>query len=370
MMPGFVAYGKLTALLGPPDLGKSMTSLYLAAQQTIGGRLPRRDEPLEPGYVIIATKEDDYGDTVRPRLDWAGFDPRMCAALEGVDYFLASGEIDLRPFFLDGFLDLLEEGIKEKNARLVIVDPFSDFLLKVNPHRDTEMRTRVLTPLQQIAERHDCAILLVTHIGKAENGVSLYRALNSVALGAVARSAIGVGRDPYDEHRYGLVPLKGNLSAPTKPLGYRMEQSPDKKVARVVFDDEDIALTRDTVFKSQNGDTDIEASPQGALEEAKAFLTLILKEEGGHCPKHKIEDEARTNNISPATLRRAKDALNLGWHFEPGTRVCMWDWPEEKDDAPPGGRAAGQGAHQDRADPGPGQRPSAEDQDDMIDVTI
>ena len=324
-MPGFAAYGKLTALLGAPDLGKSLTSLHLAAQQTKGGRLPRRDDPLEPGYVIIATKEDDYADTVRPRLDWAGFDPEMCAALEGVDHFLENGERDLRPFFLDGFLDLLEQGITEKNARLLIVDPFSDFLLKVNPARDTEMRTTVLTPLRQIAARHNCAILLITHIGKQENGISLYRALNSVALGAVARSAIGVGRDPYDEHRYGLVPLKGNLSAPTKPLGYRMEQSPDKRVARIVFDDEDIALTRDTVFKGLNGESESEGDRAWALQEAKEFLLHTLTEEGGHYPKHKIVEDAKTNGISEASLKRAKGALGVDHHFE--GRVMIWDLP-------------------------------------------
>jgi hypothetical protein len=68
-----IALGKFSLLAGNPGLGKSQITVAIAAAVTTGGALPGGcSAPL--GSVIFVVCEDDYSDTIVPRLIAAGAD--------------------------------------------------------------------------------------------------------------------------------------------------------------------------------------------------------------------------------------------------------------------------------------------------------
>jgi hypothetical protein len=311
---------------------------------------------------LIATTEDDYADTVAPRLDWLGADDTRWWTMEGI-----KRDEDLRPLCLDRDLERIERTIKQRGAKLVVFDPFSGFLDHTNPTRDTEVR-RVVAPLSQIAKRTGAAIIILTHIKKGAEDVALYRALNSIALVAQARSALAFAQDPDDENRRVIVPIKGNLSGRADPVGFKIQPVAGTKKAVVEFDDEPVSLTWQTVFSGAGAAAggDSEGDRAWAVQEAKEFLIAALDEAGGKCPKKQLEEDAKVlNNISETTLKRAKAALKLGHHYE--GRVMFWDLPAGD------GTATGSTAHgTDSVDPVDPVGPVAadDDADAVVEVTL
>src|SRR4051812_2969179 len=71
---GYVALGKVTVLDGRPGLGKSAMTLDVAARVSRGASMPDGTPGVRPANVILVTAEDDWADTVVPRLMAANAD--------------------------------------------------------------------------------------------------------------------------------------------------------------------------------------------------------------------------------------------------------------------------------------------------------
>jgi len=72
---GRIPRGKLCVVAGDPGLGKSYLTLYMAAVLSRGGEWPDGSRAAREN-VLIVSAEDDAADTIRPRLDRLGADPR------------------------------------------------------------------------------------------------------------------------------------------------------------------------------------------------------------------------------------------------------------------------------------------------------
>ena len=68
LWPQRIALGKLSLIAGPPGLGKSQLTAYVAAIISTGGTWPT-GETCQAGDVLILSAEDDPADTILPRLD-------------------------------------------------------------------------------------------------------------------------------------------------------------------------------------------------------------------------------------------------------------------------------------------------------------
>lgn len=84
LWPGRIPMGKLTLVVGNPDLGKSLLSIDVAARVTSGRPWPGSDVRPRPGSVILLTAEDGLADTVRIRADAAGADVTKIKVLQGI----------------------------------------------------------------------------------------------------------------------------------------------------------------------------------------------------------------------------------------------------------------------------------------------
>src|SRR5829696_10330875 len=123
LSPGRLAAGKITILDGDPGLGKSTLLCEFAARISRGDPLPG-GEAGAPQYVVILSAEDDLYDTIRPRIDAAGGDPRRVIALATLADNPADGPLGAIP----DHVYLLEEIIGRTQAALLIIDPLVAFL--------------------------------------------------------------------------------------------------------------------------------------------------------------------------------------------------------------------------------------------------
>lgn len=154
LWPQRIPKGKITILDGDPDNGKSVLTTDLAARVTSGLTLPDGTPTVAAGAVIVSA-EDGAADTICPRFDAAGGDPKRALLLG-----------DEEPFTIPGDTTRLERAVRQVGATLVVIDPIMAFLSgDVNSNRDQDLR-RALTPLKRMAERTGTAVLLVRHLNK------------------------------------------------------------------------------------------------------------------------------------------------------------------------------------------------------------
>ena len=178
----YIPLGKLTILQGDPGEGKTSFILAVIAALTRGDPLPECERAAEPMNVIYQTAEDGLADTIKPRLESAGAD---CTRVLVIDE--SKRELTL----CDA---RLEEAIRRTAAKLIVLDPLQAYLgSNVDMHRANEVRP-VLKRLSLMADRTQCAVILIGHMNKAQGLKSGYRGLGSIDFRASARSVLIVGR--------------------------------------------------------------------------------------------------------------------------------------------------------------------------------
>jgi DNA-binding transcriptional ArsR family regulator len=130
-----------------------------------------------------------------------------------------------RPFSLSHNLFELEQAIKQTKAILVVLDPLTAVLgHNIDSSRDQDVR-EIFTPLALLAERTNCAILIIRHLKKGTSDNLLYRGAGSIGIIAAARHGLTIIYDPADEKKRVLATTKSNLSEPPNNLSYRVVQN-------------------------------------------------------------------------------------------------------------------------------------------------
>ena len=233
LWPGRIPAGKITVLDGDPGLGKSTLLCEVAARISRGDPLPG-GEPSEPRGVLLFSAEDDVYDTIRPRIDAAGGDPKRIVFFVAVPDGTETG----RPFALPRHLPILEDLVRRVDAALVVFDPLVAFLpTGVSASSDQQVR-HALGALKASAERTGAAVVVVRHLNKSPSANPLYRGAGSIGIIAAARSGLLLTADPDDPDRRILAQSKGNLARPPASLAFRLEDVPNATVARVIWDGE------------------------------------------------------------------------------------------------------------------------------------
>ncbi|HXF73001.1 MAG TPA: AAA family ATPase [Actinomycetota bacterium] len=327
-----VPLGAVTVLAGDPGLGKSTITMELAARWSRGQA--EGDLLGTPVPVAIATAEDNWATTVRPRLEAAGADLDLVLRLE-MDRADGSGD----PTFPDD-LPEVERALAARAVRVVIVDPFVAHLPpSVNSWRDQDVR-RALAPLRRLAEGLDAAVVGVLHLNKRETGALVARVSGSIGMPAAARSLLVVAPDPEDPSGSTrlLAHGKSNLGPEAPAKRFRIEGRWAKGP-----DGEDIATSgiawcgevrvNKADLLSADGHED-----RTARREAAGFLRELLAE--GPVPAEEVKREAAAAGIAWATVRRAKAELGVASKKQRFGGAWVWSLPSRAD----GGDV---GAHED-----------------------
>lgn len=293
LWPDRIPFGKLTLLVGDPSVGKSFLSLDIATRLSTGVGWPDRQcVPITPRHTVIITAEDDLGDTVRPRLDAAGANVDRITAVTGAKR-TRQGGCDWLCLDLD--MVALAEHVEATQAGLLILDPITAyFSTKRDSHSNTDVRG-ILGPLADLASKHGCAVLAITHLNKGKAGRALYRAMGSLAFIAAARASWLVARDPEDEARRLVLPIKMNLVPNPSGLAFeivdgRLEWSPDR-----------IDVDPDAVLADDGEQT-------GQARAADWLLTVLAP---GPAPVSQVRATAEAAHIGWRSVERAKIALGV-----------------------------------------------------------
>ena len=292
----FIPYGKLTIIQGDPGDGKTTLVLNIAAWLSKGEGLDSEMKLSEPVNVIYQSAEDGLADTVKPRLELAGAD---CERILVID------EKEKSLFMVD---ERLEKAIVQTKARMLILDPIQAYLgggMDMNRANEARDMTKKLGAL---AEKYQCAIILIGHMNKAAGNKAAYRGMGSIDFFAVARSVLLVGRVEGEPDIRAVVQIKNNLAAFGHPKAFALSEDGFQWLG-------DYEITADEVLGGI-------APKANKMEQAKRLLReLALTTDA--IQSNEIFDMADEQGISKRTLENAKRELDIrarkinnSWYWE------------------------------------------------------
>jgi hypothetical protein len=335
LWPGRIPLGKLVTLDGDPGLGKSTLALSIAAPVTTGGKWPDGAVCEHPGGVLLLSAEDGLADTIRPRLDAARADVTKVHAVQGVPI---DDEGTLRsPTIAD--IVALEAAIRDTGARLLVIDVLMAYLpTGTDSHKDQDIRS-TLSRVAAMADRTNCAVLLIRHLTKASGRDPIYRGGGSIGIVGAARAGLLVAPDPDDNDRRVLASVKSNLGPAPESLAYRLIDSPEHGCARVQWDGR-TDHTAHTLLTEPMSEVDGD-------NPAKEFIKDYLGTHGGEASAADVLKAGRGAGFNDQEL---KDARRRCRKPKISSRKASmgggWVWaidPEEGGKPPEGGSERGEG---------------------------
>jgi putative DNA primase/helicase len=262
--------------------------------------------------------EDSANDTLRPRLEAAGAKLERVHALQAT--IIAGKPIT---FSLQAHLEMLgEELTKIGDVVLVNIDPITSYMGKIDGHQTVDVRS-VLEPLASFAEKHDSAVLAISHPPKATQSKALHAVTGSLAYVAAARMVFVVAKEPETERRL-LLPVKNNLGPPAAGLGFSLGQRLVGKgilASYVIWDNMAVTTTADEAIAAVNHEG------PGAMNDAKDFLREELA--GQARSVQAIKKEAIAAGLSWRTIERAKTALDVRSFKENLKGGWLWELPKD-----------------------------------------
>jgi hypothetical protein len=322
LWPNRIALGKVHVLAGDGGKGKSTILVDLTARVTTGDKWPDGERACEAGSVIILAAEDAVEDTIAPRL--------IAAEAKLSRVFVIRSVIDehhgRRSFNLQADLGRLEAEIeKHDNVRMVIIDPVTSYLGKIDSHKNADVRG-VLEPLGEMAARMKVAVICNNHFNKGA-GSANSKIIGSVAFVNQARAAFVVVPDEEDKTRMLLLPSKMNIAPIKTGLAYRIEskiiEHDGVKImtSRIMFESTTVTITADQALAALDG-----SGNQSEKSEAIEFLTDALSK--GPVLAKDMKRQAADAGISPKPLRSAREAMGI--RTEKAGFASGWVWINPK----------------------------------------
>jgi len=208
---------------------------------------------------------------------------------------------------------------KTPDCRLVIIDPNTAYLGRVDSHNNAEIRG-MLAPIAKLAAQLRVAVVAVTHLRKG-SGPAIYRSMGSLAFAAAARGVWAVAKDQENPRRRLFLPVKNNIATDVTGLSFDIRPHGSGGALVVAWDRKPVEITADDAL-------DPDSDESGSLAEAMEWLESELS--GASRPAKDTKAKAKKDGIAERTLMRAKKRLlvkaeHVG--FGEGSR-WMWTLPD------------------------------------------
>jgi hypothetical protein len=312
--PSRLLKGSLNLIVGIQGEGKSTALADLTARRTTGRPWPDGAPSGEPTNVLIFSAEEVPDYTIKPRCVAAGADTKRI--------FIVRGGMNL-----DTDLAKLGRTIRQKQIGLVIIDPLSSYLPKMNAWVETDVR-RVLDPVSRFAQDATLTIIATMHLNKKTDLGVLDRVMGSVAFTAVPRSAILVAREAvgdrvlFDTIKHNYTPKPPVLAFTIVPETVMSDTTRQPmETSRIEWSEEAVETTGQDALdiRAKRGGSKPENGPRGY---AKKLILSALS--SGPFPAAEMEAMLDANNVTDRTADRAKSELRIGsWRLPPDG---PWFW--------------------------------------------
>ncbi|MFI3166269.1 MAG: AAA family ATPase [Bacillota bacterium] len=279
----YIPFGKITIVQGDPGEGKTTLALRIAALLSNGSNLPCDSTDREPINVIYQTAEDGLDDTIKPRLEEAGAD---CSMIKVID------ESETALSMLD---ERIEEAINELSAKLIILDPIQAYVgANINMNNANEVRT-VMSRIGKVAERNNCAILLVGHMNKGSGSKSSYRGLGSIDFQASARSVLIVGRIKDNPEIRVMAQAKSSLAPEGEAIAFELNKETGFRwVGHYKISVDELLDGSDSFSKHE-----------------LAEKIIMEKLADGECKQSEIMNKAKLSGVSERLMKTVKKELGV-----------------------------------------------------------
>jgi len=280
----YIALGSLSLILGNGGTGKSWLSLAIASAVTKGEALPGDDSALPPSHVIVQNTENDIETVISHRLDILGAD---CSKIHSID-------VSEEPLSLTD--ERIEAAIRRYDAKAFVCDPIQAHLsANISMNRAESIRPAFMH-LAKVAERTNCAIILVGHLNKSRV-VAQYKGLGSVDIVNAVPSVLYLGVTDSAAGIRAVVHGKSNFAEQGASQSFRLS----KKDGFEWLGECD-AVIDDVISGDSTG-------RMSKLEIASEFLRDILAEEA--MDSVELSALAEEHGIRMATLKRAKENIGV-----------------------------------------------------------
>jgi hypothetical protein len=367
LVPDYLPAGKLMLLAGDGGHGKTTLTLHLAAALTTGRCcLGREYEPPPPAEVLLISCEDDFADTIVPRLLAAGADLSRVRRVDGV----RTAEGRPIPFNLAHYERLAEELADRPGVRLVVIDPAGAYVGRtgVDDHKDSELRG-LLDPLNELAARTGVTILLVKHLNKGVGVKAVYKVGGSAGYVNAVRASFVLVPHPAEPKKKLLIPLKFNIGEKPEGLALWMDPLPAEESLDILApftelsDDDRLRLAGQLFRPRWDGLAGMDADEAFAggeqheatrIKECADWLRDFLGDRAW--PDREVEAAGEDKGFSEATLKRAKTHLRKLGQLKSrssGNGGAWWNWlgePRPLDRPTPYRRQCDQSEQSDQCD--------------------
>lgn len=319
---------KLNVLCGNPDVGKSLVAIDTVARLTTGKEwfdCPN-ENPISEALILAA--EDDWSDTLCPRLVAAGADLTKVRWLK-----LSCSDTDtsdVRELALDTDMKVLRDFLADHpDIRLVVIDPISSYLGNKKMNEEQSVRS-VLTPLKNLADKFDVCVVAIMHLNKKVELDAIHRIGGATAFTGVARMVWMCAPKPVEDDEpksdeLYMVRVKGNIIArSTLGLSYRTDvhdvviQGQTKKVPFVDWIGKVDTDAADITHHVVRHDGSRGRKPV-KINEAVEWIRGYLKNNGA-VPLSQLQDDAKAiMGFSADTVLRARTMLGVKTEATTGT---------------------------------------------------
>ena len=291
----YIAFGKVTLIQGDTGIGKTSLLVKVMADLSNGIYPPtmfreslqpqEKGKPLTTYYISI---ENGIDDTIVPLFDLLG----------GNREYVQYQDERNGHFVLTG--DEIRECVKMTGARLIVVDPWQQFLDNASSTDNNALRN-MIREVQNAAEETGAAVVLAGNYTKAIVRSDLTKGLGGAELNNTLRSILTVkdGNDPAE--RQLTVTKMSFLGKEVTPVIFRQDE--DYKISYVY---DAFPMDENEYFsfekKDEMGDRKLTKGERTAV-----FLREILAD--GPLDSNEVKRRVNESEFSMTTVNRIKDGI-------------------------------------------------------------
>ncbi len=284
----YIAFGKVTLIQGDTGIGKTSLMVKVMADLSNGlypptmfreRLLPQETgDPITTYYVSI---ENGIADTIVPLFNRVG----------GNNEFVQYQDEMKEHFVLTG--DEVRECVRISGAKLIVVDPWQQFLDDASSSDNNAMRA-MIRDVQNAAEETGAAVVLCGNYTKAVVRSDMGKGIGASELFNTLRSVLTVKYGDSPSERCMIASKMSFLGKEVTPV--RFVQDEDYRIS-YVFDDE--------VDELEAGEEAVESASKADL--TAAFLADLLKD--GPMDSNDVKRAVQASGFSMTTVQRVKDKI-------------------------------------------------------------